>query len=255
MSFSMTQPLLVKIISSLLPMMTLATITVFPNRIVFFSALGVWIGYTTFLFLRYRTSVYDTATQAMTMCSLVLLLVFMESPFLRWFFVVASFFVFFFLIWMSSEHTGWLVHIKERPLRRIRMMIHVFNLYAWLVALYAVSVFFPSIPFWVLSLLGGGYGSLITVLIWRLYFKSLTHELLLPALVVALIIIELMWTVRLTPFGYLAEGLIVVWLWYGIQLFGRFYLSTRGVMWKKQAGFIVGNVVLFICVLFFIRWI
>ncbi len=245
----------IKIISWLLPCLVLLAILLFPKSIVALSASGIWFGYMAYVAIVYRSQIYELLTQVFTMFSFLWLLFLVESTTLRWFLVGVSVFIFFFLIWMSSELTGRLVHIQEKPLRRMRMMIHVFNMYAGCLALFAINIFFPAIPFVMVALIGGVYGAIISLLIWKLYFKVPIREFTLPLLVVALGVVELMWAVYLMPFGYLAQGFLVVWLWYIVQLLIRFHRSTRGIVWKEQIAFLSTNAVLFIAVLGFIRWV
>lgn len=251
----MNKTFTIKIISWLLPSVVLLVILLFPDLFVALLASGVWFGYMAYVAIAYRSQIYELLTQVFTMFSLLWLLFLVESMTLRWFLVAVSLPFFFFLIWMSSELTGMLVHIQEKPLRRIRMMIHVFNVYAGCLALFAVNIFFPGIPFVAVAAIGGVYTAIISLLIWKLYFKVPIREFALPLLVVLVGVTELMWALHLMPFGYLAQGLLVVWVWYILQLLVRFHRSPRGIVWKEQAVFLGTNAVLFISVLAFIRWV
>ncbi len=203
----------------------------------------------------YRSQIYELLTQVFTMFSLLWLLFLVEATTLRWLVVLSAVPIFFFLIWMNSEHTGRLVHIKEKPLRRMRMMLQVFNMYAGCLAFFAIDIYFPSIPFVVLASVGGAYGAIISLLIWKLYFKLPIREFLFPLIVIAVSTGEVIWALQLMPFGYLAQGLLVVWIWYIGQLLIRFHLTPRGIIWKDQAWFLITNAILFAGVLFFIRWV
>ena len=251
----MNKSFTIKIISWLLPCLVLLVILLFPDLFVALLSIAVWFGYMSYVAIAYRSQIYELLTQVFTMFSLLWLLLLVESLTLRWFLVAVSVPIFFFLIWMSSELTGRLVHIQEKPLRRVRMMIHVFNMYAGCLALFAVNIFFPAVPFAAVAAVGGIYAAVISLLIWKLYFKVPIREFILPLLVVALGVTELIWALHLMPFGYLAQGLLVVWIWYILQLLIRFHRSPRGIIWKEQIAFLCTNVVLFIAVLAFIRWV
>lgn len=253
--YSMSQSFITKIISWLLSFVTLLGILIFQKPLIAAGLLSVWIMYQAYIAIMYRSRIYEILTQLFTMFSFLWLLVLVESVFLRWFIVLVSIPIFFFLVWMNSEYTGRLVHIKEKPLRRMRMMIHVFNMYAGCIAFFAVDVYFPSIPAFALVIGAGVYGAIITLLIWKLYFKSSNITFIIPLVVVCMGVSECMWALRLTPFGYLAQGLLVVWLWYIVQLLARFHLSTRGIVWKEQRTFLCTNAVLFGLVLYLIRWV
>lgn len=251
----MNKTFTIKIISWLLPCLVLLVILLFPELFVALFAIAVWFGYMSYVAIVYRSQIYELLTQVFTMFSLLWLLLLVESVALRWFLVIVSFPIFFFLIWMSSELTGRLVHIQEKPLRRVRMMIHVFNMYAGCLALFAVNIFFPAVPFTMVALAGGIYATLISLLIWKLYFKVPIREFTLPLFVVMISVTELVWALHLMPFGYLAQGLLVVWVWYILQLLIRFHRSSRGIIWKEQAVFLCTNAVLFTLILVFIRWV
>jgi len=244
-----------KILLTLASPIVLLIMVLFPRIMILSIVVSVWLLLVVYMFVRYRTTIIEVISLCMSMCSCVLLLILVESGVLRWLLVIVSIPLFFFLIWMSSEYTGRLVHIKEKPLRRMRMMIHVFNVYAWYVALFAIHLYFPTWPLVVLVIVGGLYTSLASMLIWKLYFKTYDSDLTIATGIVGLITAELLWAISLLPFGYLAQGLIVAWIWYIAQLLMRFYLSPRGIMWKKQIGFLTYNVLLFCIVLYTIRWI
>ncbi|HRH23327.1 MAG TPA: hypothetical protein PK295_01705 [Candidatus Magasanikbacteria bacterium] len=251
----MNKSFTIKIISWLLPCLVLLTILLFPDLFVALLASVAWFGYVAYVGIVYRSQVYELLAQVFTMFSFLWLLFLVESVVLRWFLIAVSVPIFFFLIWMSSELTGRLVHIQEKPLRRMRMMIHVFNMYAGCLALFAINIFFPGIPFIVVAVVGGIYAAIISLLIWKLYFKVPIREFTLPLLVVGLGVTELIWALHLMPFGYLAQGLLVVWIWYVLQLLIRFHRSPRGIIWKEQLVFLCTNALLFTGVLVFIRWV
>jgi hypothetical protein len=251
----MNHPFAIKVCSWLLPFFLLAGLVAFPARMGALIASSVWIIFMLYKSLVYRGKAYEEITEVITTLSFVWLILLVESLAIRWLLVGMSLVVFFFLIWMSSEYTGRLVHIKEKPLRRMRMMIQVFNMYAWTSMIFAVDVYFPSVPVVVLIAVSGVYAAGISFLILRLYLKYSITRFMLPLSTIALVVIQLMWVLRLMPFGYLAQGLLVVWMWYILQLFTRFHLTPRGIVWKDQRMFIGANSILLIMTLFFIRWI
>ena len=148
-------------------------------------------------------------------------------------------------------------HIAEKPTRRFLMLVWVFDAYAIATTAFAVSVFFPDAPFWLIVLLAAPALAYIACEIWALYYMFSTP--FAPGLwwlLLTLLMSELMFVVDLLPFGYLAAGLSVAWVWYIIQLFIRFHLSSAGVIWRKQWRFLAGNAILFTLVLiFFVRWV
>ncbi len=251
----MSQSFVIKIFSWILPFVVLLGILIFPKPLIAAGLFSLWIMYQSYVAIMYRSRIYEIVTQLFTMFSFLWLLVLVESVLLRWFIVIMALPVFFFLVWMNSEFTGRLVHIKEKPLRRMRMMIHVFNMYAGGISFFALDVYFPSIPAIVLIAAGGVYAAIISLLIWKLYFKSSTTRFMIPLAVVLVGVAECIWAIRLSPFGYLAQGLLIVWIWYVMQLLIRFHLSPRGIVWREQTAFLSTNALLFVLMLWFVRWV
>ena len=243
------------IISSVVAVMALLFITLFPNLIFFWSIFILWFGFFGLLFWKFGVNKNQTALHFMTAMSFVVLLLLVESSFFRWFLVFAVGFIFFFIFYWSEPRVLHAIYLKEKPLRRMMMMLYVFNVYAFCIGLFAVDIFFPSTSFTFLSVLAGAYSGLGAYMIWNLYFKLKPAQLLIWSLVVTLFVFELMWVMRLLPFGYLALGMLVTWLWYLGQLFIRFHLSSKGIIWKKQKVFLLSNLVLYILTLYFIQWI
>jgi len=191
----------------------------------------------------------------MTAVSFIILLLLIESLYMRWFLVGASVFIFFFIAYWSEPRIEHAIHIKEKPLRRMMMMLYVFNVYALFVALFAVHIYFNQLSFALLSIIGGVYAATGAYMIWSLYFKFTFEQLVVWCILVLLSIVEIMWVMKLLPFGYFASAFLLVWLWYIVQLFVRFHLSLTGILWKRQKWFLGVNAFLFFVVLYVIKWI
>lgn len=170
------------------------------------------------------------------------------------------------LIGLAGLMMGWLfvqagrrvsgLSYEERPYRRVRMMLWVFVAYAILTLIYALNSFFPTMPFWPISLIGSAVAALISLLIWRMYFAVSWQSLFLWAIVIGLGVWEIIWVQHFLPFGYLVLGALTVWIWYVIQLLVRFHLGQHGIIWRKQISFLVANLVLYTLLLWlFVRWI
>lgn len=157
---------------------------------------------------------------------------------------------------------GWTVRDdglweSMKPVRRFVMMNWVFAAYAWLTTLFALSAFFQGRLFNVVTaVVGAAMLAVVSLEIWRLYFKSSLKPLILWALLIGLVFVEVIWAVSLLPFAYAVLGLLVCWMWYILQLLARFHFSARGIVWKKQMSFLITNSILFILLLvFFVRWV
>ncbi len=146
--------------------------------------------------------------------------------------------------------------IRFKPVRRTLTMFLVFVVYAALTFGFSLSVFFPDIPFSFITIILGLCVSAITGYIWSLYDRSVWTQNRWWIIAFGMAVMELVWIMHLLPFGYFASGLLVSWIWYIAQLFGRFHFSSQGILWKKQQAFLIANVVLYVLVLaFFVRWV
>jgi len=208
----------------------LLAIYLLPNLYAFLSSLLVWFCCFGWIFIKKQKNYKSFVIALNTSVSFVALLLLVESVSLQWIFIMASGFVFPLLLKWSYIHGKGIINFSHKPLRRIIMMIHVFNVYAWLTALFAVAVYFSEFPFWVLSIIGALFTSFVTYIIWDLYFPIQIKKILLWIIILGLVIMELMWVMNLFPFGYLACGLLVVWLWYIFHLLVRFHLSPKGII-------------------------
>ena len=155
---------------------------------------------------------------------------------------------------------GWEVYREthesaQKPFRRMKMMLWVFNGYALITTMFAFTLFFPRIPFWVLLLVAAVVVSFISSQIWRMYYAISWQRLLPWVLLVSMLMIECMWAVHLLPFGYLVSGFLATWMWYLVQLFIRFHFGPQGVIWEKQWRFLLANAVCFVAVLYLAQWV
>ncbi len=154
----------------------------------------------------------------------------------------------------ESEHTETQVYTKK-AFRRMLVMGWVFVCGAFFITTYAVSLFFPTIPMLVLFSIVGIYTSIISYAIWRMYYPLPIRKFSLWLLIMAVMNMELFWVMQLLPFGYIVLGFFSTWVWYIMHLMIRFHMSVEGVIWKKQRLFLLENGILFILMLFIIRWI
>lgn len=144
----------------------------------------------------------------------------------------------------------------QKPFRRMVMMLWVFDAYAFQTTLFALVLFFPNIPFWIVVLMGAGLLCYISYMIWYLYFPAPPASFSLWLILVGLLMSEIIWTVQLLPFGYAVTGFVVTWLWYLMQLFLRFHFSPQGIIWKQQRWFLLTNGALMVVFFTFVfRWI
>jgi len=234
---------------------SLLAIYLSPTVYVFLSSLFVWFFCLGWIFVRKQKKYKGFAVGVSTAISFVALLLLVESVILQWTFILISGFAFPLLLKWSYIHGKDIVNFNYKPLRRMIMMVYVFNVYAWLTAVFAIAIYFAGFPFWVLSIIGAVFVSFMSFIIWDLYFPIHMKKILLWIVILGLVVMELMWVMNLFPFGYLACGLLVVWLWYIFHLFIRFHLSSKGIIWEKQYLFLGINAALYILSLYMIRWI
>lgn len=183
------------------------------------------------------------------------LMLLVESPLSRVFLLALAGVVFVFLwYWGLRPDTG-IIDFHSKPWRRVATIQWLFTVYAIIAMACAADVFFPSTPWLVLGLLGSGYAGLASFFIWHLYIDLPQKNFLLWTAIVVFVALELMWIMHLLPIGYLVQALLLVWVWYVLQLFVRFHWTARGIMWKRQRVFLAVNGLLYILVLYFARWI
>ncbi|MEK7623593.1 MAG: hypothetical protein AAB408_02900 [Patescibacteria group bacterium] len=145
---------------------------------------------------------------------------------------------------------------EYKPIRRIFTIYWVFTAYGLSTATFAWHLFFPTISFIVLACLIGLWCMIATGMIWSLYFFQFSKAHLYWLLIFGFCMAEFAWIIHQLPFGYLVSGFLSSWLWYLLQLFGRFHLTPQGVLWGKQRWFLLANIVLYLLVMgFYIRWV
>lgn len=145
-----------------------------------------------------------------------------------------------------------------KPWRRMFMMIVVLDTYLISTSVFGLKIFFQTnlpVPFWVLALGLTAVFVISSIIIWQLYYRLPMKYFTIWILLVSTVVLELIWTTQLLPFGYLTLGLIVTWIWYILQLLIRFHISKRGIIWQKQKWFLVANMVLFTSFLYLVRWL
>jgi hypothetical protein len=159
---------------------------------------------------------------------------------------------------LFSKTSAWQTGLSHelKPLRRMVMMLWVFNLYALSVFIFAFGIFLDVMPLWLSSLALAVIYGLVSIEIWKLYFAIPGRRFALWSLVVGLIFWEIIYIFFLLPLGYFVSSLLIVWVWYLMHLLVRFHLGVQGIVWRKQVGFLIANVILFlIALLLFARWI
>lgn len=150
----------------------------------------------------------------------------------------------------SIEHYG-------KALRRFFVWVMLCTVYAAYSFFFALQVFFPAHPLRIVFVL---FPVLWTVgmsfMAWSLYIKDQGERLWVWAALLGFLMAELLWVFALFPFAYLVLGFFATWAWYLMQLFVRFHLGEKGILWEKQWKFLALNgIVLFVLFAFFIRWI
>lgn len=221
----------------------------------FYVLMLILASYFTFVALKYNLDKSEIALNFMTSWSFVVLVLLVENVWMRYIFIAFSMLVFFFIAYWTRPQVSHSVYVKEKPLRRMMMMLYVFNTYAFFIGAYALHIYFTNFSFVIISVVSSIYSALAAYMIWSLYFKSEFKKLVVWSIIFATVVFELMWVMIYLPFGYLALGLLTVWIWYLLQLFVRFHLAKEDIVWKQQIGFLLVNLIIYIFVLYIIRWV
>lgn len=248
----------ISIVVGLLSAGALAGILLFPTPLVFGIVIVVWLALLTALdrFLLVQQG-RATALPISLLAAVALLgmLTTVEQRPLQWLLVVLTG-IFFSLVWSNALFRRSGAGHTRKLIRRTSMMLWVFVAYGLVTSLYALAQFFPGIPFWLIAVLGGALLSVIAWMVWRMYVDLPFSRAVLWMVILALVMIEYMWVLYLLPFSFTTSGFLVVWVWYIIQLFVRFHLGHKGIVWKKQRWFLLTNLVMYVALLIFIiRWV
>ena len=247
---------LISIAAGLLSLLALSITVSFPIWWLFLSVVLVWLVVSVFLYYKLYFGTegfwYDVILLVVSQISFVGLVILVEWEFLRWLLVVLCT-VFIFLLFLKLHKNKDGLSFQQKPIRRMKMMLWVFDVYAIVTTIFAISLFFPSTPFWLLAILGGVVVGAISIIIWEMYFPGKLKGFLLWSVLLTLSMVEIIWVVHLLPLGYLVLGLLVTWLWFLLQIFVRFHLMPQGIIWKKQMYFLIFNFILFFLILFFVQ--
>jgi len=240
--------------------MSLLLIVRIPGRTVFFIVVLVWFALLVFgegqLRRLKRSKQTILPILLATVLSYTSLISIVEWKFLNWPFILLLGISVFLLFQSIVTSEKGLFTIEQKPYRRIMVLIWTLNGYAMITTVFALGLFFPGIPFWILAVVGGILLGLISFMVWKMYSKLDFRKGLVWIFLMSFLIIELVWVMHLLPFGYLVSGFLVAWLWYILQLFMRFHFGPKGVIWKRQIWFIVSNAVLYsFLMIFFVRWV
>lgn len=184
-----------------------------------------------------------------------LLFIFVEWRW-SWYLLV---FVFLFLPWMSF----WILPAEAKqlpfvfkPYRRWRLIMNtlsVAGIWGGISAVLSLDIF--KLGSWAWIFIGSIISTILAVWWWLEYDTEKNKKLLIWSLIWFLLMLELSWVVFLLPLGYLVNGLVMAWFWYGLWLLVRFHLSKEGIDWKKQIPFYSASFFLLILFLsLFARW-
>ena len=251
---------LISITLGLMSSIDLLLIHLFPGRLVFGLVSILWLaalGFAAWFIERlHRQEQWVLWILLTTSAAFLGLMILIEWPILRLFMIglggIAVMLLFRSI--MTAHETP--LHIQQKPYRRIIMLLWVFDAYALGTTIFAVGLFFPGWPFWLLALVSALVYGYIAFMIWRMYYLLSLREHWLWVWLMIFLIFELVWVAHLLPVGYLVAGFLVTWLWYLLQLLTRFHFGPSGVLWQKQKWFLVGNAALYVLTLvFFVRWV
>jgi len=221
----------------------------------------VWAGLIAF----FATKTYKKHTAATwrtrlllvaTVASFFSLMLLVEAGALVWVLGGAAAFAVYTVFFWHEESTDAFILYEYKSFRRFVSMLWAFHVYAFSAGLFGLSLFFPSIPFWLITCVSGVMFAGIALLSWKLYIREPLKRFVLWFCILALGMGELFFVTKVFPVGYLVSGLIVTWVWYVAQLLLRFHFSPQGIVWKKQLWFLTTNAILFVLFFLFVfRWI
>ncbi|EKD67276.1 MAG: hypothetical protein ACD_48C00502G0007 [uncultured bacterium] len=230
----------------------------FPNQWYLFGSLFLFTGVMILLIRRYvrvEMAVWDIIQLLLAYIATIVLVLFTEWRTVIILLEVLGALTIGTLIDMLLSNTDTTPIYIKKAFRRIRVMVWVFVAASLLISAYAVSFFFVQVPLVALFLFAGASTALCSYAIWRMYYQVPFGRFTIWLLIIAVMTMELFWVIHLLPFGYMVLGFLVTWLWYMLLLLIRFHISAEGIRWKPQRKFLIANAILFVLVLFVIRWI
>ena len=183
---------LISFFVGLITIPSLILLIFFPIPWIFFSTIIVWIGLSSFFYwYLYHTKenfFLDFILLIATQLSVIGLILLIEWPILNWFLIIfcTGFMALFFI--KSQLQENQLSH-EQKPVRRMKMMLWIFNMYAFFTLIFAFDLFFPNLPFWLWMSLAGILSAFVSVMIWRMYFVIEYKKILLWALLMALLVL------------------------------------------------------------------
>ncbi len=245
---------------AVLSILALFVINTFPILWVFAVTFVSWMALLVFSLFYYRQTKADfnsfLSLTIFTAISFVILIALLELNYLKYFLILIAGLAIWFIFIRFLETKEMILSYEQKPYRRVLTMLWVFDNYVFIVFGFALSIFFPLIPFWLISILVGLVVGYISTVVWQMYFDIPLKSFLLRAVIMTLIISEVIWVMHFLPLGYLSLGALIAWLWYLLLLFNRFQMGKQGIIWRKQIVFLFSNLLLYFLVLyFFVRWI
>ena len=158
--------------------------------------------------------------------------------------------------WLIPAHADNL-SVMEKPHRRWKLFMSLLGVYGFWLAFFATTIFQIIQGYEILwGILGASLMvSLVSVWEWFEYGEKFTTKLILMAFLLFLILAETAGIVFLWPVGYFVGSFFLTWIWYVVWLLIRFSLTTTGIDWNKQRGFLVSNLIIMVLFLaFVVRW-
>ncbi len=156
------------------------------------------------------------------------------------------------LLYALATVRGALLPPAQKRIRRFLVAMWTWSVYAFFTGHFALIIFFPSFPWWLLSVFAAAFAAYAAGMIWREYEDITFTGLFTWLVVVGVAAVELLWVLTMLPFDYFVSGFLAAWVWYLLQLFVRFHVSRQGILWQKHLSFLLLNGILMIVFLVFV---
>lgn len=177
-----------------------------------------------------------------------------EQEMLRYALVVVGSLLIGATLYIPQRFRAELAH-EYKPWRRMYVALITAVLFAFVSTLYGFDIFFQMPAFFWYAFLGALVTSLLSLGIFRLYYPSVTKQMLVWTGIIGLVGFELLWVFSYVSLGYLVIALLYTWIWYTCMVLVRFHLSHKGIVWKKQHRFLLLSLLGLICFIFLARWV
>ncbi|TAN33840.1 hypothetical protein EPN28_01215 [Patescibacteria group bacterium] len=254
-------PKLVAVVDTLITLAMLWWLNGMSSKIVlalwFVFRLAIWAGFIKLMYFSAGASRARHFLSLLIFCAgLLTFILFTEwTPARLLFEAIFALFPFFGFWLLPASEAGLPTFLK--PHSRLSFMMCIIGLAGIFALVSAISSFqlLTSVSAWVWIVLASLVATAVAGWWWFEYGLKVDDKFISRLAIWFVMFLEFLWVILILPFGYMVNGLLTIWCWYILWLLMRFNMTEEGIKWRKQALFLVSNVVLFVgYLLLAVKW-